>query len=119
VPESDLYTFLISVTISTSEPLGSSSSALVLGIIFYVTSLSSASALLDRSYSSTYIWNLQTDTPSHFWHVLQRRREVTYGGKEVNMGGTRIAGIGNGINSLKILVDDRERKRALGRYLSG
>jgi len=35
------------------------------------------------------------------------------------MGGTRIAGIGNGINSLKILVDDREKKRTLGRYLSG
>jgi hypothetical protein len=44
---------------------------------------------------------------------------VTYGGKEVNVGVTRIAGIGNGINSLKILVDDRERKRTLGRYLSG
>lgn len=115
MPESDLYIFLISVTISTSEPLRQSASALVLCIIFYVTSLSSASALLDRSYSSTYIWNLQTDTPSHFWHVFQRRREVAYGGKEVNMGGRRIAGIGKRISSLKILVDDRETKRALGR----
>lgn len=119
MPEYDLYIFLIAVTISTSAPLGSNASALFLGIIFYATSLSSVSALFDRPYSSTYIWNLQTDTPSHFWHVLQRRREVIYSGKEVNMGGTRIAGTGNGINSLKILVDDRERKRALGRYLSG
>jgi hypothetical protein len=44
---------------------------------------------------------------------------VTYGGKEVNVGVTRIAGIGNGINSLKIPVDDRERKTTLERYLSG
>jgi hypothetical protein len=44
---------------------------------------------------------------------------VTYGGKEVNMGGTRIARKGNGIISLKILVDDRKRKRTFGRYLSG
>jgi len=35
------------------------------------------------------------------------------------MGGTCMAGKGNGINSLKILVDDRERKKTLGRYLSG
>jgi len=34
------------------------------------------------------------------------------------VGGTRIAGIGNGINSLQILVDNRGRKRTLGRYLS-
>jgi hypothetical protein len=40
---------------------------------------------------------------------------VAYGGKEVNMGGRRIAGIGKRISSLKILVDDRETKRALGR----
>jgi len=83
VPESDLYILLISVTISTSEPLGSSTSALVLCIIFYVTSLSSVSTLLDRSYFSTYIWNLQTDTPSHFWHVFQSRRDVTYGGNRL------------------------------------
>ena len=35
------------------------------------------------------------------------------------MGGTRMAGTGNGINSLNIFVDDRERKRTLGRYMSG
>ena len=51
--------------------------------------------------------------------LFQRLREVTCGGKEVNMGGTRMAGIRNGINSLKIVVDDKERKRTLGRYLSG